>query len=147
MTYHSCVHHRLPSASTSMLDECHEDRAMSGRTGSEFGTMLSADRTVEDAVKWAEELQRMEFRGLGDTREAARSRLSIRIGIPESYLKRLRHKVAEITDVPASVYLRLLLAYEQACVSTERAAEHVRHVRQTIRNTNEASESHGGIVR
>jgi len=104
--------------------------------------------TVEDAVRWAEELQQHEYRGLGDTREAARYRVSKKTGIPESYLKRLRYKAEELLDVPASIYLRLAFAYERACLATERKTQEIRDLRHSLRTTDhEVDQEHGGARR
>jgi hypothetical protein len=103
---------------------------MCGERVSGFGKMLSGDpgmngaaAAIAEARNWAEELQKAEYRGLGDTREAARFRLSVRIGVPESYFKRLRYKWQEMNDISGSVYRSLLLAYEKLCESNEKAAD------------------------
>lgn len=95
-----------------------------------------------DAQKWAEELQKAEHRGLGDTREAARFRLSRRIGVPESYLARLRYKSEEMSDVAGSVYRALMLAYNDLCVANEKAADDSRTERLKIEERNATAEKH-----
>lgn len=104
--------------------------------------------TVEDAAHWAEELQKLEYRGLGDTREAARYRVSKKTGVPESYLKRLRYKAEELLDIPASIYLRLAFAYERACLATERKTQEIREIRHSLRTTDhEVDQELGGASR
>ena len=44
-----------------------------GKKVSEVGKMSFINDALKDARFWAEELQNAEFKGLGDTREAARS--------------------------------------------------------------------------
>ena len=84
------------------------------------------------AQHFAEELQRFEFRGMGDTRDAARLRVSRRTGVPESYLKRLRYKLAEMRDVSGDVLWRLQRAYEAECEKHEAAARAMRAERLGI---------------
>jgi hypothetical protein len=124
---------------------------MSVKSISAYGKFVSEDKSmsmgscaVEDARNWAEELQKAEFRGLGDTRDAARYRLSKRIGVPESYLKRLRYRYEEMTDVAGSTYRALMLAYEDMCQRNEEAARSYRNERLTLRASNETSSEPAG---
>ena len=76
---------------------------MNAHSVPEFGkNFFVPGNTVEDAARWAEELQQAEYRGLGDTREAARYRVSRSTGVPESYLKRLRYKTVRAAGHPRS---------------------------------------------
>lgn len=88
---------------------------------------------------FAEELQRREYRGLGDTREAARYRLSRRVGVPESYLKRLRYKANEMRDVAGSVYKALRDEYERVCEANEAAADRYRSERLKLEGNHEVN--------
>jgi len=90
--------------------------------------------TVEHAQLWAEGLQESEFRGLGDTREAARYRASRRSGVPETWFKRLRYRAHELSDVPASIYLKLKASYDECCERVEAAADHETRLRKAIEN-------------
>ncbi len=87
---------------------------------SEFTKTLSADRIVEDAVEMSEELQKAFFRGIGDTREAARARCSRATGIPESYLVRLRYKRRDLTDISGAILIKLAAAYSEICLDPSR---------------------------
>ncbi len=92
---------------------------------------------IDDARFWAEELQKAEYKGLGDTREAARYRVARRIGVSESYLKRLRYRAAEMTDVAGSTYRSLMLAYREMCRRNEEAASAYKAERLNLRASNE----------
>ncbi len=111
---------------------------------SEFAKSVSPDNVVETATFWSEEMQKAFFRGLGDTRDAARSRLAREIGVPESYLKRLRYKVRDLSDIPGSILIRLAIGYDRICVSAERKAEAMRAQRAEIRDQNASLQELGG---
>lgn len=99
---------------------------------------------VEKARGWAEALQQAEFRGLGDTREAARYRVSRKTGVPESYLKRLRYRWEEMTDIAASQYVALQEAYAELCVAVEAKADEYERQRLQIRNQTDAVDASAG---
>jgi hypothetical protein len=105
---------------------------MRGVSVSEFAKSVSPDHVVESATFWSEELQKAYFRGLGDTREAARSRLARDIGVPESYLKRLRYKVRDLSDIPGSILIRLAIGYDRICISAETKAAALRAERENL---------------
>jgi hypothetical protein len=111
---------------------------MKGYSVSDSGNSLR--RTNHEAVAldearfWAEELQKAEFRGLGDTREAARFRVAQRTGIEESYLKRLRYKWREMGEVAGSKYRALMLAYEELVSANDAAASEYRRERRELRD-------------
>lgn len=111
---------------------------------SEFAKSVSPDNVVESATFWSEELQKAFYRGLGDTREAARGRLAREIGVPESYLKRLRYKVRDLSDIPGSVLVRLAIGYDRFCSTTEAKAAEFRAERAAIRDQNATSQELGG---
>lgn len=92
---------------------------------------------IDDARFWAEELQKAEYKGLGDTREAARYRVARRTGVSESYLKRLRYRYEEMTDVAGSAYRALMLAYNDMCQRNNAAADEYRAERLTLRANHE----------
>ena len=112
---------------------------MSVTSISEFGKTVSELGTVKSAQLWSEALQRHEFRGLGDTREAARGRVADNIGVPESWLKRLRYKARELNEVPGTVLFRLAVAYDQICLSVETAADDVREERLALKDRHHAA--------
>lgn len=99
---------------------------------------------VEKARGWAEALQQAEFRGLGDTREAARYRVSRKTGVPESYLKRLRYRWEEMTDIAASQYVALQEAYADLCGAIEAKADEYERQRLQIRNQTDAVDASAG---
>ena len=92
-----------------------------------------AEVALEEARFWAEELQKAEFKGLGDTREAARYRVASKTGVAESYLKRLRYKWREMGEVAGSQYRALMLAYDEMCRRNEAAAAEYRAERLELR--------------
>lgn len=114
---------------------------MKGQSISGSGNSLRrtnhAEVALEEARFWAEELQKAEFRGLGDTREAARYRVAQHTGIAESYLKRLRYKWREMGEVAGSQYRALMLAYEEMVQRNEAAAREYRAERQELRDQRE----------
>lgn len=113
-----------------------------GTDGAACGTREPGGRTmslaegggsiVDETVFYAEQLTAREFRGLGDTIEAARFRLARRTGVTESYLKRLRHRAHEMKDVAGSVYRSLRDAYEAAVEEEARRAHAARNARRAI---------------
>lgn len=125
---------------------------MKGQSISGSGNSLRrtnhAEVALEEARFWAEELQKAEFRGLGDTREAARYRVAQQTGIAESYLKRLRYKWREMGEVAGSQYRALMLAYEDLCQRNEAAAREYRAERQELQKERYAADlerAHPGV--
>lgn len=112
---------------------------------SEFAKSVSPDNVVETATFWSEEMQKAFFRGLGDTREAARSRLSREIGVPESYLKRLRYKVRDLSDIPGSVLIRLAIGYDRICAANETKAASLRAECAELREKHASHQEPGGL--
>ncbi len=108
-----------------------------GKTVSEDNKMSMGFTAIDDARYWAEELQKAEYKGLGDTREAARYRVAKRTGVSESYLKRLRYRYEEMTDVAGSAYRALMLAYNDMCQRNEEAAARYYAERQNLRANHE----------
>ena len=113
-----------------------------GKTVSEDNTMSMGFTAIDDARYWAEELQKAEYKGLGDTREAARYRVAKRTGVSESYLKRLRYRYEEMTDVAGSAYRALMLAYNDMCQRNYAAADEYRAERLTLRANHEDTDEH-----
>ncbi|WP_204162555.1 hypothetical protein [Brucella pseudogrignonensis] len=108
-----------------------------GKRVTEDNTMSMGFTAIDDARYWAEELQKAEYKGLGDTREAARYRVAKRTGVSESYLKRLRYRYEEMTDVAGSAYRALMLAYEEMCQRNYAAADEYLAERLTLRANHE----------
>lgn len=76
---------------------------------------------VDEAAAWARELTRREARGPGDM-ENAWQRLETRYGVPASAFWALRYRKPK--DILASVYFRILAAYEAECARQMRKLEH-----------------------
>ena len=81
------------------------------------------------AKKIANDLLNIEFRGVGDTIEAAAYRVETKWHVPSSVLMRLRHR-ADIKDMKVSNWFAVFEAYQHACKQAE--AKY-----QIARNTNE----------
>lgn len=111
---------------------------------SEFAKSVSPDNVVEAATFWSEEMQKAFFRGLGDTRDAARGRLAREIGVPESYLKRLRYKVRDLSDIPGSILIRLAIGYDRICVVAEQKADAIRAERAELKDRHASDQRIGG---
>jgi len=116
------------------------EKRVSG-SGNSLRRTNHAEAALTEAKFWAEELQKAEFRGLGDTREAARFRVAQKTGIAESYLKRLRYKWREMGEVAGSQYRALMLAYEGMVQRNEAAAREYREERQGLQK-----ERHAAVV-
>lgn len=67
---------------------------------------------VNDAKAMSEWLLRREYRGLGDTQEAAAGRAQTKWGAPATTLLRLRHR--EIPDMKLSTWASILEAFQRA---------------------------------
>lgn len=113
-----------------------------GKIVSEDDKMTMSFTAIDDARHWADELQKAEFKGFGDTIEAARYRVSKRTGVPESYLKRLRYRTSEMTDVAGSIYRALMLAYDDLCQRNNAAADQYSAERLTLRANHENTDEH-----
>lgn len=110
-------------------------RIRKNHTPGKGGVMRAeAVTTVEQASHWALHLQQLEYRGLGDTVDAARFRAARKWALPESWLKRLRYRADELSDVPASLYLALRDAYTRACERVEQATENQNTLRRRLEN-------------
>lgn len=138
--------------SSSMGKTYRQVSSVRGKSVSGFGNSLRRTNheevALDEARFWAEELQKAEFKGLGDTREAARFRVSQRTGIEESYLKRLRYKWREMGEVAGSKYRALMLAYEDLVQRNEAAAREYRAKRQELQKDRHAAcleRAHQGV--
>ena len=117
---------------------------MYGKRFSENGKSVSEDNmtsvALNEAKGWADELLDREFRGRGDREKSARGRLSLRTGIPESYLFRLQYKTSEMRDVAGSAYRALMLAYDDLCRRNDEAADKYREERRGLRGDHETTD-------
>ena len=82
--------------------------------------------------KMANDLLNSEFKGAGDTIEAAAYRVQRKWHAPASILLRLRHRAAQMRDMKVSSWFAVFeaYAYQRACQKAERKYE-------TARTTNE----------
>ena len=80
------------------------------------------DKIVARASRWAEALWNKVYLGLGDTQEAAMHRAEQRYGVPAQTFWALRYRKPK--DLAASVYMRLMLAYEAECDRQEAKLAH-----------------------
>lgn len=77
---------------------------------------------ITDAKAMAEHLLFLEFRGPGDTIEAAAHRSQTKHGVPASILLRLRNRV--VNDMLMSNFMALASAYVKANERVEKAYQH-----------------------
>lgn len=108
---------------------------MYGNRVSEFGKKVSKVMSTEalfEAKNWADNLMNAEFKGRGDKEKSARYRLSLKCGVPESYLFRLQYKTAEMKDVAGSVYRALMLYHDKICAANESAADRYKAEREDL---------------
>lgn len=89
---------------------------------------LSFDE-VSECRGWAERLERAEHRGPGDTREAARHRLSARTGVGISTWERLLQPGSTVTGLAGKAYRGLLLAVLELEGEVELAVDRKRRLR------------------
>lgn len=83
-----------------------------------------SDVYVKDAQVMGQYLLNKEFRGIGDTLEAAAHRVQNKMGVPATLLLRLRHR--PIKDMMLSSYVAVATAYERAVSKADAAYEHER---------------------
>lgn len=76
---------------------------------------------VDECAEWARRLTQTEARGPGDIDNAWR-RLEIRYGLPWRVFWALRYRRPK--DITASIYFRLLAAYEDVCERQARKLQH-----------------------
>jgi hypothetical protein len=77
---------------------------------------------VNEAKGMAEYLLSREFRGPGDTIEAASHRAEIKYRVPASFLLRLRNRT--VKDMLVSNFMALAAGYIKATEAVDRAYEH-----------------------
>lgn len=81
---------------------------------------------INDAKGMAKTLLSREFRGPGDTIEAAAHRIQNKLGVPATVILRLRHR--EVKDMLMSNFMMLASAYKAASERIDRAYEHEREI-------------------
>lgn len=69
--------------------------------------------------KMANDLLNSEFKGAGDTIEAAAYRVQTKWHAPASILLRLRHRAAQMRDMKVSSWFAVFEAYQRACAKAE----------------------------
>lgn len=92
---------------------------------------MSDLQTVEDATMWSNYLTNRQYKGVGDTLEAAMSRVSKRCRVPFHTLWNLRYRSPN--DIWAKTYLRLKNAYDDECFRQEnKLRREVENMRRTM---------------
>lgn len=86
------------------------------------GKRMSCSDAIAEARHMSNYLLQREFRGPGDTIEAAAYRVERKWGVPSSLIDRLR--IREVNDMLLSNWVKLKAAYEAACQQVERQAQH-----------------------
>lgn len=87
-------------------------------------TAMSMAFTVDDAKVMGSFLLSKEFRGPGDTIEAAAGRIETNQGVPATLLLRLRNR--DVNDMYLSSFSVLAAAYVRAKTRIDKAYEHER---------------------
>lgn len=78
---------------------------------------------VSLSQKMANDLLNNEFKGAGDTIEAAAYRVQTKWHAPASILLRLRHRAAQMRDMKISSWFAVFEAYQRACKKAEQKYE------------------------
>ena len=78
---------------------------------------------VSLSQKMANDLLNSEFKGAGDTIEAAAYRVQRKWHAPASILLRLRHRAAQMRDMKVSSWFAVFEAYQRACAKAEQKYE------------------------
>lgn len=81
---------------------------------------------VSISQKMANFLITSEFKGAGDTIEAAAYRVQTKWHAPASILLRLRHRAHKMTDMKVSSWFSVFEAYQRACIRAEQRYEKAR---------------------
>lgn len=81
---------------------------------------------VSRASDMADYIIQSEFKGAGDTIEAAAYRAQTKWRAPASILLRLRHRSSEMKDMKVSSWFSVFEAYQRACSKAERKYEAMR---------------------
>lgn len=84
--------------------------------------MSVVDVTIADARRMSSFLLAREFRGPGDTIQAAAYRVEQNWGVPATIIRRLQHR--DVKDMLLSNWIRLKHGYEAACNRAAAAADH-----------------------
>ena len=85
------------------------------------GNQKMAEAYVEDAQRWADFLIKSEFKGPGDTLDAAMARCERKYRVSRSVLWSLRYRRPK--DMLVSVYMSLRSAYEAELSKLDRKLE------------------------
>jgi hypothetical protein len=83
------------------------------------------DAYVKEARVMGEFLLRREYRGMGDTIEAAAHRVQTKLGAPATILLRLRHR-REMKDMMLSSFAAIAEAYQKVSDKTDQIYENER---------------------
>lgn len=87
---------------------------------------------AQEAFSYLNELQKVEYRGWGDTATAARDRVARKAGITPAQAERVWKRWQSMKTVNGDVYRALRNAYEAACIKIENAAAAMEREAQEI---------------
>lgn len=106
---------------------------------------------AQEAFSYLNELQKVEYRGWGDTATAARDRVARKAGITPAQAERVWKRWQSMKTVNGDVYRALRNAYEAACIKIENAAAALEREAQEIEASHavdtSASPSVAGVER
>lgn len=105
---------------------------------------------AQEAFSYLNELQKVEYRGWGDTATAARDRVARKAGITPAQAERVWKRWQSMRTVNGDVYRALRNAYEAACIKIENTAAAIEREAEQIEESHAVVESHpssfGGVV-
>lgn len=84
---------------------------------------MSTSTAAGEAFDYLNALQRMEYRGWGDTASAARDRAAKKAGVTPAQAERVWKRWRSMTTVNGDVYRLLRNRYEAICQRVEQAAD------------------------
>lgn len=96
---------------------------------------------VCEAFEYLKALQRMEYRGWGDTATAARDRAARKAGITPAQAERIWKRWQRMSSVDGDVYRGLRNTYEAVCSRIEASADRMRAERLKIEGRNAVDQS------
>lgn len=85
--------------------------------------VMSTSTAAGEAFDYLNALQRMEYRGWGDTASAARDRAAKKAGVTPAQAERVWKRWRSMTTVNGDVYRLLRNRYEATCQRIEQAAD------------------------
>ena len=102
---------------------------------------MSTSTAAGEAFNYLNALQRMEYRGWGDTASAARDRAAKKAGVTPAQAERVWKRWRSMTTVNGDVYRLLRNRYESVCQRIEQAADAIDRRAAEIEDDNAAMAS------